>query len=182
MARCIISVVTAAAARIIVAMRITTIGTAVQCPPPSLSPLPPMPPLPLPLPTRSSSSLASSSLSLLSSSSLLLRCCLCCRRCRRCYRGCCCHCRCCHRHHRLPLLLHSLVGCCIVVRHLLSSLHAIMQPSMLLLPDAFPASCCPLPLQPPLQQKRPTIGVLVVVVHLCRHPPPCSLSSSCVIC
>jgi hypothetical protein len=72
MAQRIVNIVVAAAVRIIVTMRIATIGTAVRCPP-LLSSLPPMPPLRLPLPTRSSSlSALSSSLSLSSSSSSLL--------------------------------------------------------------------------------------------------------------
>jgi hypothetical protein len=62
------------------------------------------------------------------------------RRCR-----CCCHCR----HHQCPpLILPSLVGCCIVFCHLLLSSHAVMQPSTLLLP-AVAANCHPPP-PPPL--------------------------------
>ncbi len=67
----------------------------------------------------------------------------------------CCHhcCRCCRhrRHHQCPpLILPSLVGCCVVFCRPLLSLHAVMQPSMLLLPAALAANCCPPPPPPPL--------------------------------
>ena len=47
-----------------------------------------------------------------------------------------------------PEWVGMLVGCCIVVCHPLSSLHAIVRPLTLSLPAAFAANCCPPPPPP----------------------------------
>jgi hypothetical protein len=64
------------------------------------------------------------------------------RRCRHCHHR--------HHHHRPTLLLPLLVGCCVVVCHPLSSSHAVMRPSTLLLPATFAANRRPSPPPPPL--------------------------------
>ena len=51
-------------------------------------------------------------------------------------------------YHRLLLLIPLLVGCCVVFRCPISSLHAVMQPPTLLMRAACAANCCPPP--PPL--------------------------------
>ncbi len=55
----------------------------------------------------------------------------------------------------LPLPRRLLVGCCIVVRRPISSLHAVMRPLTLSLPAAFADNCLPPPPPPPCCRQAP---------------------------
>jgi hypothetical protein len=85
-----------------------------------------------------------------------------------------------------PLLLQSLVCCCVVVRHLLLSLHAVVQLLTLFLPAAFATNRQPLP-SGGLDTSRCLplllllfVGCCVVVSsRFCHHTLPCDRQRSC---